>query len=33
MLKQNAFEIEDGVDSAGVSAFVNWVESADSPDQ
>jgi hypothetical protein len=29
VLKQNNFEIEDGVDSAEVSAFVNWVESAE----
>jgi hypothetical protein len=29
ILKQNDFEIEDGVDSAEVSAFVDWVESTD----
>jgi serine/threonine protein kinase len=29
ILKQNEFQIEDGVDSAEVSAFVNWVESAE----
>jgi serine/threonine protein kinase len=28
ILKQNDFEIEDGVDSAEVSAFVDWVKSA-----
>jgi hypothetical protein len=28
ILKQNDFQIEDGVDSAEVSAFVSWVESA-----
>jgi hypothetical protein len=28
ILKQNNFRIEDGVDSAEVSAFVSWVESA-----
>jgi serine/threonine protein kinase len=33
ILKQNNFEIEDGVDSAEVSAFVNWVESAEYPDK
>jgi hypothetical protein len=33
ILKQNEFQIEDGVDSAEVSAFVNWVESAESPDK
>jgi serine/threonine protein kinase len=29
ILKQNKFQIEDGVDSAEVSAFINWVESAE----
>jgi hypothetical protein len=29
ILKQNDFRIEDAVDSAEVSAFVNWVESAE----
>jgi serine/threonine protein kinase len=33
ILKQNNFSIEDGVDSAEVSAFVNWVESAEHPDK
>jgi serine/threonine protein kinase len=33
ILKQNNFEIEDGVDSAEVSSFVNWVESAEHPDK
>jgi hypothetical protein len=33
ILKQNNFRIEDGVDSAEVSAFVNWVESAEYPDK
>jgi hypothetical protein len=33
ILKQNNFEIEDGVDSAEVSAFVNWVESAEHPNK
>jgi serine/threonine protein kinase len=28
-LKENNFQIEDGVDSAEVSEFVNWVESED----
>jgi hypothetical protein len=31
-LKQNDFRIEDGVDSAEVSAFVSWVESVEYPD-
>jgi serine/threonine protein kinase len=30
-LKENEFQIEDGVDSAEVFAFVNWVESAEHP--
>jgi hypothetical protein len=29
ILKQNNFHIEDGVDSAEVSAFVSWVECAE----
>jgi serine/threonine protein kinase len=29
ILKQNKFQIEDGVDSAEVSGFVSWVESAE----
>jgi hypothetical protein len=29
ILKQNKFQIEDGVDTAEVSAFVSWVESAE----
>jgi serine/threonine protein kinase len=33
ILKQNNFEIENGVDSAEVSQFVNWVESAEYPDK
>jgi serine/threonine protein kinase len=33
ILKQNNFEIEAGVDSAEVSSFVNWVESAEYPDK
>jgi serine/threonine protein kinase len=33
ILKQNNFEIEDGVDSAEVSAFVSWVESAEQSDK
>jgi serine/threonine protein kinase len=33
ILKQNKFKIEDGADSAGVSAFVNWIESAESPNE
>jgi hypothetical protein len=33
VLKQNNFQIEDGVDSAEVSAFVNCVESAEQPDK
>jgi hypothetical protein len=33
ILKQNDFKIEDGVDSAEVSAFVSWVESAEYPDK
>jgi serine/threonine protein kinase len=32
-LKQNEFQIEDGVDSAEVSAFVSWVESCEYPDK
>jgi hypothetical protein len=33
ILKENKFKIEDGVDSAEVSAFVSWVESAEDPDK
>jgi hypothetical protein len=33
ILKQNHFKIEDGVDSAEVSRFVSWVESAEWPDK
>jgi hypothetical protein len=33
ILKQNDFAIEDGVDSAEVSSFVSWVESAEHPDK
>jgi hypothetical protein len=33
ILKQNNFEIEDGVDSREVSEFVNWVESTESVDE
>jgi hypothetical protein len=33
ILKQNDFQIEDGVDSAEVSAFVRWVESAEQSDK
>jgi hypothetical protein len=33
ILKRNNFEIEDDVDSAGISAFVSWVESVEYPDQ
>jgi hypothetical protein len=33
ILKRNEFRIEDGVDSTEVSAFVNWVESAEYPDK
>jgi hypothetical protein len=33
ILKQNDFKIEDGVDSAEVSAFVSWVESAEYPNK
>jgi hypothetical protein len=29
MLKEHNFQIEDGVDSAEVSAFVKWVESSE----
>jgi hypothetical protein len=32
ILKWNKFQIEDGVDSAEVSGFVSWVESAEYPD-
>jgi hypothetical protein len=33
ILKQNDFQIEDGVDSAEVSSFVSWVESTEHPEQ
>jgi hypothetical protein len=33
ILKQNDFRIEDGVDSAEVSKFVGWVESAKLPEK
>jgi hypothetical protein len=33
ILKQNNFEILDDVDSAEISAFVSWVESAEQPDK
>jgi hypothetical protein len=33
ILKQNDFAIEDGVDSAEVSSFVSWVESAEYPEK
>jgi hypothetical protein len=33
ILKKNDFKIEDGVDSAEVSEFVSWVESAEHPDK
>jgi serine/threonine protein kinase len=33
ILKQNDFGIEDGVASAEVSRFVDWVESAEYPDK
>jgi hypothetical protein len=33
ILKQNHFQIEVGVDSADVSAFVSWVESEEYPDK
>jgi serine/threonine protein kinase len=33
LLKRNKFKIEDGVDSADVSAFVNRVESAEYPEK
>jgi serine/threonine protein kinase len=33
LLKQNNFAIEDGVDSAEVSRFVSWVESAEALDK
>jgi hypothetical protein len=33
ILKKNDFQIEDGVDPAEVSLFVNWVESAEWPDK
>jgi serine/threonine protein kinase len=33
ILKQSKFQIEAGVDSAEVSAFISWVESAECPDK
>jgi hypothetical protein len=33
ILKQNNFQIGDGVDSAEVSRFVMWVESAEQPEE
>jgi serine/threonine protein kinase len=33
ILKKNTFKIEDGVDSAEVSAFVSWVESTEQLDE
>jgi hypothetical protein len=33
ILKHNDFQIADGVDSAEVSSFVSWVESAEYPDK
>jgi hypothetical protein len=33
ILKQNDFQIEDGVNSTEVSAFINWVESAEESDK
>jgi serine/threonine protein kinase len=33
ILKWNDFRIEDNVDSEEISAFVNWVESADRPEK
>jgi hypothetical protein len=33
LLKQNDFQIEDGVDSSEVSRFVSWVESAEHPEK
>jgi hypothetical protein len=33
ILKQNDFQIESGVDSAEVLAFVSWVESTEDPDK
>jgi serine/threonine protein kinase len=33
ILKRNNFQVEDGVDSAEVSVFVNWVESSEPPDK
>jgi hypothetical protein len=33
ILKKNDFEITDDVNSAEVSAFVSWVESAEQPDE
>jgi serine/threonine protein kinase len=33
ILKTNKFRIEDGVDTAEVSAFVSWIESAGQPEK
>jgi serine/threonine protein kinase len=33
ILKENNFQVEDGVDSAEVSKFVNWVESSEPPEK
>jgi serine/threonine protein kinase len=33
ILEQNNFEIEDGVDRAEVSTFINWVKSSEYPDK
>jgi serine/threonine protein kinase len=33
ILKQNDFRIEDGVDTAEVSAFANWVEAEEYPEK
>jgi hypothetical protein len=33
ILKRNDFRIDDDVDSVEVSAFVNWVESAEQPEK
>jgi hypothetical protein len=33
ILERDNFKIEDGVDSAEVSAFVSWIESAEQSDQ
>jgi hypothetical protein len=33
ILENNMFQIEDNADSAEVSAFVSWVESAEEPEK